>query len=154
MTMIAPAPVRRNFTVATDPQRAFDVFVSIGRWWQASHSITTSGQANVVIEPRAGGRWYERGVAGELCQWGEVQVWEPPHRLVLIWGLDADWAYDPELRTEIEVRFTAEEACTRVEFEHRKLEAFGARAKDTAAQLGSDGGWTGLLAGYAAMVVR
>jgi len=154
MTTISPAPVRRTFTVNADPDRAFAVFVAMGRWWQPSHSIAPSGQADVTIEPRAGGRWYETGKDGEICQWGEVLVYEPPHRLVMIWGLSTQWSYDPALRTEIEVTFTAEGTPegtgTRVSFEHRNLDAYGDQMHEMSAQLGSDGGWTGLLGGFAA----
>ena len=66
------------------------------------------------MEPRVGGRWYERGDDGSTCDWGSVLAWEPQSRLVLSWDITADWQYDPELKTEIEVRFIAEGEAPRV----------------------------------------
>lgn len=146
---IAPAPVRKTFTVAATPARAFEVFTRIGQWWLPGHSIAPSGQADVTIEPFAGGRWYETGKAGETCQWGEVLAWEPPHRLLLVWGLTRQWTYDPALRTEIEVRFTPEGAGTRVDFEHRKLDAYTAFGEEMSRTLGKPEGWPALLEAFA-----
>ncbi len=55
-----------------------------------------------------GGRWFERGEDSSTCQWGSVLAWEPPDASVLSWDINADWQYDPELNTEIEVRFIDE----------------------------------------------
>ena len=50
---------------------------------------------------------------------------EPPTRLVLTWDIDANFQYDPQLKTEIEIRFISEESgVTRVELEHRRLDRF------------------------------
>lgn len=152
MTTITPAPIRKSLTVMASPERAFDAFArNMGGWWLKSHSLTKAGQVAVTIEPHPGGRWYETGADGQTCDWGRVLVWEPPSRLVLIWALNADWTTDPLVETEVEVTFTAEGSGTRVTLEHRKLEAYGARAVETAAVLGSPNGWGGLLASYAAL---
>ena len=45
---------------------------------------------------------------GSQTQWGEVIAWEPPSRLVLTWQVGADWKCDPDLHTEVEVRFVPE----------------------------------------------
>jgi hypothetical protein len=81
---ITPAPVRRTIRVKAAPARAFDVFTTrIGSWWPHEHSINKSSpQKEVVVEPRVGGRWFERGEDQSECQWGRVLVWEPPARLV------------------------------------------------------------------------
>jgi uncharacterized protein YndB with AHSA1/START domain len=148
---IVPAPVRKAVTVPCPPARAFDLFAArMGRWWQPSHSISASGQADVVIEPRVGGRWYEVGRAGEQCDWGEVAVWEPPVRLVLFWRLSAEFVFDPALQTEVDVTFTPEGKGTRVVLEHRGLENYGAMAEPMRATFDSPRGWGGLLAAYAA----
>jgi uncharacterized protein YndB with AHSA1/START domain len=104
----------------------------------------------VVVEPRAGGRWFERAADGTECDWGGVIAYEPPARLVLAWQLDADFRYDPELVTEVELRFTAEGDGTRVDLEHRDLERYGERREAVRQAIGGDGGWTALLAAYAA----
>ena len=104
-----------------------------------------------VIEQHEGGRWFERAPDGTECDWGHVLVWEPPDRVVLVWQLSPDWKRDPGLHTEIEVRFTAEdEHRTRVDLEHRGLEAYAERAEQMRTILGSDDGWLGLLRRFAA----
>ena len=73
---ISPAPVRRSIRVKATPARAFEVFAArMGSWWPKSHSVGTSPLREVIIEPRAGGRWYERGEDGSECEWGHVLEW-------------------------------------------------------------------------------
>ncbi|HTT09482.1 MAG TPA: hypothetical protein VMG60_01220 [Burkholderiaceae bacterium] len=44
------------------------------RWWPATHSInpTWAPIAEIGMESRPGGRWYERGADGSECDWGRV----------------------------------------------------------------------------------
>ncbi|MBL9054247.1 MAG: SRPBCC family protein [Tabrizicola sp.] len=155
MTTITPTPVVKTVTVACAPARAFDLFTAgMGRWWQPSHSLTRSGQADVVIEPRTGGAWYELGKQGERCDWGHVASWDPPARLVLIWRLSPDFAYDPSLHTEVEVTFTPEGSGTRVRLEHRMLENYGAAGAQMAHVFDSPNGWGGLIGAYMALAGR
>jgi uncharacterized protein YndB with AHSA1/START domain len=144
--------VRQSVVVEASPERAFFVFTEgMTSWWPIdSHSIGDRPMAEAVIEPRTGGRWYERGDDGAECDWGRVLAWEPPGRVVLAWQISADWKADPAIHTEIEVRFTAEgDGRTRVDLEHRGLESFGERAEQMRAIFGSDGGWNGLLRRFA-----
>ena len=144
---IVPAPVRKNVRVGAQPQRAFKIFTDgMGRWWPKSHHIGAADLDALVIEPKAGGRWYERGVDGSECDVGRVLIWEPPARLVLAWQLTADFKFDAGLITEVEVRFIAEGAnATRVELEHRNLERYGERADGFRTTIDSPEGWSGLL---------
>jgi uncharacterized protein YndB with AHSA1/START domain len=144
---IVPAPVRKSVRVNASLERAFEVFTAgIGRWWPTTHHIGASDLDTHVIEPKKGGRWYERGIDGMECEVGRVLVWEPPTRLVLGWQLTADWKFDPNLMTEVEVRFIPDGAnATRVELEHRNLHRFGDRADAFRQQIDSPEGWGGLL---------
>jgi hypothetical protein len=59
---ITPAPVRKAVQVRATPARAFEVFTTgIARWWPATHKIGQAPLREAVLEPRAGGRWFERG---------------------------------------------------------------------------------------------
>jgi uncharacterized protein YndB with AHSA1/START domain len=147
--------VRRSIVVDAPRDRAFTVFTEgMSSWWPMdSYSIGAGPMAAAVIEPRAGGRWYERSEDGSETEWGRVEAWDPPDRVVLVWQIGADWTYDAGLRTEIEVRFTAEDdGRTRVDLEHRNLESYAERAEQMRAILGSDDGWGGLLGRFAGAV--
>ncbi|AFL52803.1 uncharacterized protein YndB with AHSA1/START domain [Sinorhizobium fredii] len=152
MHMIEPVPVRKSVIVRASPQKAFDVFVNgMGGWWIREHSLTESGQKTVIVEARAGGRWFEVGNAGEERDWGRVIACDPPHRILLAWQLNAEFDFDPAFQTEVEVWFEAtSENETTVTLEHRQLANYGAKAHDLRGVLDSEKGWGGLLASFAA----
>jgi uncharacterized protein YndB with AHSA1/START domain len=144
--------VRKVVAVQAPPAVAWRVFTEkMGAWWPLdTHKIGKAKAVDAVIEPRAGGRWYERGDDGSTCDWGRVLSWEPHSRLVLSWDISADWQPDPTLKTEIEVRFIDDgENGTRVELEHRQLDRYGARRDQMRGIFDSEGGWGGLLASFA-----
>ena len=148
---IAPAPIRKSLRVRAAQEKAFRTFVAgMGGWWLKSHSLLASPQKDVVVEPRTDGRWYEVGEDGSEQDWGRVLEWAGPDRVVLAWQLTADWAYDPDFETSVEVRFTPDGDFTLVEFEHRDLERYGDRAEELRGgyETGMDGGWAALLAGF------
>ena len=145
---IAPAPIRKIVHVKADREKAFRVFLgAMGSWCPKGHSLLGSPQKDVVIEPRVGGRWYEVGEDGSEYEWGRVMEWDEPKRAVLAWQLNGEWRYDPDFETEVEIRFEPDGDGTRVEFEHRGLEAFDRTARDGHV-LGMDEGWGAILEGY------
>ena len=153
----AATSVRKTITVDAPCEVAFEVFTAhFGRWWpKESHHIGKVECEAVLVEPRVGGRCYELGVDGSTCDWGRVWVWEPPRRFVLVWQLSAQWQYDPVLHTEVEVTFTPIDTHrTRVDLEHRQLDAYGDQAATMAAAFGSANGWAGMLALYADCAAR
>ena len=147
-----PNSVRKTIRVKAPQDIAWRVFTEqMGTWWPlAAYKIGKANAVDAVIEPRIGGRWYERGEDGSTCDWGSVLAWEPNARLLLSWDIDANFQYDPELKTEIEVRFIAEaDGFTRVELEHRRLDRFGARREEMRNVFDKTGDWGQLLAAFA-----
>jgi uncharacterized protein YndB with AHSA1/START domain len=142
---IRPAPIRREVTVKAAPDRAFAMFATrMGDWWTKGKTPAKSPHQSVVIEPRAGGRWYERDETGGEYDWGVVLDYAPPVRLLLGWKLNAKFEFDPEFLTEVEISFEAQPGgLTRVHLEHRNLERFAEAAEKVRASL--DGGWPGFL---------
>jgi hypothetical protein len=106
----------------------------------------------VVIEPRAGGRWFERGVDGSECDWGRVLLWDAPNRVMLMWQLSAQFQLDRSIETEVDVRFTAIDArhhagrsrAPRPRCLRRR------RGRRCARPFSSPNGWNGMLEHYAA----
>jgi uncharacterized protein YndB with AHSA1/START domain len=149
--------LRKVVSVQAPPAVAWQVFTEkMGTWWPlATYKIGKAKAVDAVIEPRVGGRWYERGDDGSTCDWGHVLSWEPHSRLVLSWEISADWQHDPTLKTEVEVRFIAEgKDATRVELEHRHLDRYGARRDDMRGIFDSEKGWQGLLDAFAARALE
>jgi len=146
--MTSIAPVVKEVSVNASAEHAFKVFTDgIDRWWPRQHHIGQSPLKTEVLETRLGGRWYGISEDGSECNIGKVLVWDPPTRLVLSWQLTAEWKFDPNFLTEIEVTFTAEGPMkTKVVLEHRKLDAYGPAAPAIREMIGADTGW-GLIVG-------
>jgi uncharacterized protein YndB with AHSA1/START domain len=148
------ASVKRTLRVRVPIDRAFRVLTEkMGAWWPATHHIGKTPFTEVVVEPRAGGRWFERGSDGAECEWGTVLVYEPPKRVVFSWHLQKDWKFDPDMSRASEVffEFVAEgPETTRLDFEHRHLERHGEgweKIRD-----GVKEGWGAVLEPYARLL--
>jgi len=117
--MIGSDRVEVTTLVAAEPALAFAVFTEeLDLWWRHGPRHRTQGVRSMLrLDPCVGGRLIEYGGVEELVL-GHVLVWDPPGRLVLAWrrGLEQGET------TEVEVRFVAEGAGTRVTIEHRGLD--------------------------------
>jgi hypothetical protein len=153
-------PVTREIVVECDPQRAFDLFTAeMTSWWPAEHHIGSAPIAEIVIEPKAGGRWYTRHEDGTETNTGFVTLYDrpgqesEPGRFSVTWQVGPDWKYHPELATTVDVRFTEEEpGRTRIALEHRDLENFGEHAEQMKNVFEAPDAWTTTLARYTAAV--
>ena len=146
-TTVQEILVRKSIVVEAPQAHVFRTFTErIDTWWPRSHHIGKCERFQAIIEPKRGGRWFERGEDGSECQWGKVLAWEPPRRLLLGWQIDARFHFDPAVLTEIELRFTPDGSGTRVELEHRDLERLGEEAERMAQSF--SGGWGVLLESF------
>ncbi len=136
-------PVRKQLVVNAAREHAFKIFTAgIDRWWPREHHIGKSPLKELLLEQRSGGRWYSLCEDGSECDVGKVLSWEPPGRLLLAWQINADWKYDPEFVTEVEVTFSVLGLNqTEVVLEHRDLERFGEKAAELRKMIGSATGW-------------
>jgi uncharacterized protein YndB with AHSA1/START domain len=150
--------VTRTVTVEVPAARAFEVFTAdMASWWPPEHHLLEGQLEEMVFEPRAGGRIYDRGTDGTECQWARVLVYEPPERLVFSWDISLQWKVetDPARTSEVEVRFVPEGPDrTRVELEHRHLERHGEGWEQMRDAVGSPDGWPVGLGRFAEAAAR
>jgi activator of Hsp90 ATPase-like protein len=139
-------PLRLSFDVACPAEHAFDVWTRrIDAWWPADHTATGEDGLEVVLEPRVGGRIYQRDPRGTEVDWGEVTLWDPPGRLGYLWHLRRDRAD----ATDVLITFSPVAAdATRVDVVHSGWERLGADADRW--RHANRGGWTTLMPHFAA----
>jgi uncharacterized protein YndB with AHSA1/START domain len=150
--------VRVQVEVEASIDQAFAVFTEgLGTWFPPEYNLLAVPIAERVIEPRAGGRLYDRGIDGSECQWGRVLVYEPPTRIAFTWDISTQWQIetDRSRTSEVDVRFVAETpARTRVELTHRHLERHGDGWQQLRDVLGNANGWPGCLRRYVERVAQ
>nr|WP_041756466.1 SRPBCC family protein [Bradyrhizobium sp. ORS 278] len=149
------AAVRKQVRVRAPIDHAFAVFTSgLTRWWPHTHGVGGKPIDKVLIEPKLGGRWVEISDDGTETVVATITLWEPPQRFVMLWQINAQWKPDAAMRSEVDVRFFAEEAeTTRIELVHHKFETMG-EAAGASMRRDVDGGWPGLLQRFAAEAER
>ena len=147
------AVVRKNIRVNASIDQAFSIFVEqMETWWPAEHHIGGKPFESIIVEPRVGGRWYERDAEGKDCEWGTVRAWDPPRLVTLSWHLGPDWKYSADLAksSDVAIRFTSEgPEATLVELEHSGIERHGEGYEQLRAALDSPNAWELTLAEFA-----
>jgi uncharacterized protein YndB with AHSA1/START domain len=145
--------VRKTVVVRAPIQHAFRVFTEqFNSWWPQTHHIGKVEPFVAILEPREGGRWYERAADGSECEWGKVLVYSPPHRVAFSWHLDASYAYDPDpaRASRVDVSFHDDgDGKTRVELVHSELQRHGGDWQKLRDGVGSQGGWGGIMEMFA-----
>jgi uncharacterized protein YndB with AHSA1/START domain len=137
--------VHEAVRIRLSPAEAFGLFTEgIGEWWPLDEGYSYGGDRakEIHLEPRIGGRFFERFVDGDELEVGRVTLCDPPHRIVFSWH-DPDWAGE----TEVDVTFTAEPDGTSVSLTHRGFDRLGPEGKDIAARWA--GGWPRVMGVFA-----
>ena len=134
--------VHKSISVARPPDVAFKLFVDqMGEWWpkDTGHSFL-GGNTTLVVEPKAGGHFYEKSLDNDdIYVIGEVLAYEPGTRVTFTWK-HREWP-DP---TTVDIRFTAEGGGTRIDLKHEGWEKIG----DTNMAAEYNGGWDLVLGFY------
>ena len=112
-----PAPIRQSVHVDCPVEDAFRLFTEeFAEWWpRESCSVAGGESVDCAIEPRAGGKVFERSRSGEEHDWGSVTIWDPPGRLEFTWHPGAR----RDTSQTVTVDFCQEEDGTRVTVTHR-----------------------------------
>jgi uncharacterized protein YndB with AHSA1/START domain len=155
MTQTDTATIRRQIVVEAPIDRAFAVFTGrFGDFKPPEHNLLAAPIAETVFEPRVGGNIVDRAADGTECRWARILAYDPPDRVVFSWDIGPQWQVetDPELTSEVEVRFIAEtQGRTRLELEHRHLDRHGPGWESVSDGVAGDAGWPLYLTRYAAL---
>ena len=142
------SPILKSITVKKSPADAFRLFTEgMASWWPLqTHTCFDDEKSTCVFECKTGGRIYERSErTGKEADWGRVIAWELGARVLFLFR---PGHFDPKSAgpwPEVEIRFTAQGAGTRVDLEHRGWDKLPPGAKDVRAEYHS--GWDIVFAG-------
>jgi len=139
-------PLRLSFVVRCEPDHAFSTWTRrASSWWPPDHTASHEAGVEIVFEPRAGGRIFERTPGGREIEWGEIVEWDPPRRLRYLWHI----ATDRDHATDVAIAFhELPDLSTRVEVEHRGWERLGKIGQ--AWRDANHAGWDGVVPAYEA----
>jgi uncharacterized protein YndB with AHSA1/START domain len=148
--------VRHEIVVEAPVERAFRVFTErLDEIKPRDHNLLASDIEATVVEPRAGGRIYDRGADGSECEWATVLAFEPPERFLFSWNISTSWQLEPDAdrRSEVELRFAPEGPDrTRVVLEHRHLDRHGDGWEGMRDGVAGDQGWSLYLSRFAELI--
>ena len=146
--------VRHEVVVDLPQEQAFWAFADLDRIKPREHNLLAVPIAETVLERRAGGDVYDRGVDGSICRWGRVLTFDPYDTIAFTWDIGPDWQVATDLRrtSEVEVTFVAEsEHQTRVRLAHRHIENHGPGWESVRDGVDAPEGWALYLARYQAL---
>ncbi len=143
-----PLPVERAFAAFVDE---FDV------WWPRDYTWAGNNLAEIVIEPKHGGRCYERTKDGVESVWGSVLTVARPNHIVLAWqiGPDRSAADNEAAASRVDVRFTeTSPGSTDVILVHRDFPRHGEGWEAYRTAMAAAKGWPRLMDLYVQSVGR
>jgi uncharacterized protein YndB with AHSA1/START domain len=130
--------IRKSIRVDRSPEISFKVFCEeIGVWWPQGFSGKGS---RLFMETRVGGRFVETRVDGTEYEIGRLTAYQPPKVVAFTWRAPS-W----DVTTQVEVRFSADGAGTRIELEHS---GFDQSPQVREFQKNYSGGWETILGHY------
>jgi Activator of Hsp90 ATPase homolog 1-like protein len=120
-------PLRLSFDIRAPADHAFEVWTTrLSSWWPKGHSASGNPDTVVALEPRPGGRIFERTPDGTEIEWGEITLWQPPHRLGYLWHINRARSD----ATDVELTFVdLGDGTTRLDIVHAGWERLGSEGE-------------------------
>jgi len=139
-------PLRLSYEIQCPADHAFEIWTArLSDWWPKGHSVSGDPGTVVVLEPRVGGRIFERTPDGTEIDWGEITQWDPPHRLGYLWHISRDRSD----ATDVELTFVDRgDGSTRLDIVHSGWERLGAGGQGY--RQANTGGWNALIPNFVA----
>jgi hypothetical protein len=130
-----------TYDIACSAEHAFEVWTTrLSTWWPKGHSASGQSDTLVTLEPRVGGRIFERTPDGTEIDWGEITLWSPPWRLGYLWHIGRNRRH----ATEVELTFVDLGGDqSRLEIVHRGWDRVGSEA--AAWRNANTDGWNALI---------
>ncbi len=127
--------ITKSIWLVCPPETSFRLFCDeMSAWWPGGFGGKDS---RPMLEPRVGGRFFERRPDGSEYEIGRVTAYQPP-TLVAFTFRAPSW----EAVTQVEIRFSTERGGTRLNLEHSGWEQ---DAKIREARKNYETGWDGVL---------
>lgn len=142
-------PLRLSYEIDCSPEHAFEVWTArVSAWWPKDHSASGDPGTRVVLEPREGGRIFERTSDGTEIDWGQITLWSPPGRLGYVWHISRDRSD----ATDVELTFVdLGDGTTRLDIVHTGWERLGAKGREW--REANTSGWSALIPNFVAAAV-
>ena len=145
-----------NQTVDAPPERAFQIFVDgFDGWWPREYTWGRDKLAEIGIEPKMGGRCFERLEDGSEQVWGKVLAFDRPHHIVIAWQISPDRTPEDSDATasRVDVRFSpGPDGKTNVLVVHRDFFRHQGDWEKYRNDMASKKGWPLIIAAYAKAV--
>ena len=150
------ADPRISVTVPVPAAEAFRIYTEQpGEWLPPEHTFIRNPQS-ITMEPRVGGRFYERGADGAEVTRGTIVEWAPPGRLAVTWRIGPGWQpiFDDEHVSVIVVEFNPASAnATQIVLTYTHLDRHGEMAEPIRSAISNPGPGS-TLHRYAQVVAR
>ena len=137
-------PLSMTFDIDCHPDHAFAVWTEqLSSWWPKGHSASGDPDTQVSLEPRLGGRIFERTPDGTEIDWGEITSWNPPRQLSYLWHIRRDRSD----ATDVELTFEdLGDGKTRLHIVHTGWERLGTEGQ--AWRDANSSGWNALIPNF------